>query len=189
MAYLSQEALEAIGFAKLGRNVKISDKASIYEPEKMEIGDNARIDDFCVVSGRIVMGRNVYIGPFALVAGGTPGITFQDFATLAYHVQVFSQSDDYSGATMTNPTVPAAYKREVKKAVLIGKHSISGSGAIIGPGVTLAEGTALGAGTVVLVSTESWSIYVGSPAKKLRDRSCDLLQLEEKYLLSEQPNE
>lgn len=76
-----------MGFARLGRNVKISDKASIYEAEKMEIGDNSRIDDFCVVSGKIVMGRNVHIAPLCLVAGGNPGITFEDFSGLAYHVQ------------------------------------------------------------------------------------------------------
>src|SRR6056297_248318 len=100
MGYLSRPDLEAMGFAALGRNVKISEKASIYEPEKMEIGDNCRIDDFCVISGRIIMGRNVYIGPLCLVAGGAPGIVFEDFATLAYNAQVFSQSDDYSGTTM-----------------------------------------------------------------------------------------
>lgn len=185
MGYLTQDALEAMGFARLGKNVKISDKAAIYEPEKMEIGDNSRIDDFCVVSGKVVMGRNVYIGPFALVAGGTPGITFQDFATLAYHVQVFSQSDDYSGATMTNPTIPAKYKSEIKQPVCIGRHSIVGSGGIVGPGVSLAEGTSVGAGAVVLCSTEPWSVYVGTPARKLRDRSRDLLQMEKDYLHSD----
>jgi|TARA_B110000908_G_C10202033_1_gene425821 acetyltransferase-like isoleucine patch superfamily enzyme len=182
MGYLTQVALEALGFAWLGKNVKISDKASIYEPEKMEIGDNCRIDDFCVVSGRIVMGRNVYIGPLTLLAGGTSGITLKDFATLAYHVQVFSQSDDYSGATMTNPTIPALYKTQIKKPVCIGRHSIVGSGGIVGPGVSLAEGTSVGAGAVVLFPTEPWSIYVGTPAKKLRDRSRQLLQIEKKYL-------
>lgn len=185
MGYLTQDALEAMGFAQLGKNVKISEKASIYEPEKMEIGDYSRIDDFCVVSGRVVMGRNVYVGPFTLIAGGLPGITLQDFTTLAYHVQVFSQSDDYSGLTMTNPTVPAKYKSEIKKPVFIGRHSIVGSGGIVGPGVSLAEGTSIGAGAVILSSTEPWTIYVGTPARKLRERARDLLQLEAYYLQSE----
>ena len=185
MAYLSRDALEAMGFARLGRNVKISDKASIYDPEKMEIGDHCRIDDFCVVSGRIAMGRNVYIGPLCLVAGGTPGITFDDFTTLAYHAQVFSQSDDYSGATMANPTVPAAYKSETKEAVHLKRHSIVGAGGIVGPGVVLAEGTAVGTGGVVLRSTEPWSIYTGIPAMKLKDRRRELLTLEKDYLRSE----
>jgi acetyltransferase-like isoleucine patch superfamily enzyme len=182
VAYLSQQALETMRFARLGRNVKISDKASIYEPEKMEIGDHCRIDDFCVVSGRIVMGRNVYIGPLCLVAGGGPGILFEDFTTLAYHAQVFAQSDDYSGATLTNPTVPAAYKSEIKEAVCLKRHSIVGAGGIVCPGVVLEEGTSVGTGGVVLRSTEPWSIYAGVPAVKLKDRRRDLLGLEEAYL-------
>ena len=186
MAYLADDALHAMGFAELGNNVKISDKAAIYGAEKIRIGDNSRIDDFCVVSGRISMGRNVYIGPLCLVAGGEPGITFEDFTTLAYHAQVFSQSDDYSGATMTNPTVPSAYKSEIKEAVRLERHSIVGAGGIVGPGVTLAEGTSVGTGGVVLRSTEPWTIYAGVPAVKLKDRRRDLLSLEKNYLRSEQ---
>lgn len=185
MPYLSQESLETMGFARLGRNVKISEKASIYEPEKMEIGDNSRIDDFCVVSGRIVMGRNVYVGAFCLIAGGTPGITFDDFTTLAYHVQVFSQSDDYSGATMTNPTVPADYKSEIKQPVHLKRHSIVGAGGVVLPGVVLEEGTSVGAGSVLVKSTDAWTIYAGVPAVRLRDRRRDLLSLERSYLRDE----
>ena len=185
MAYLSETDLEAMGFAALGRNVKISDKASIYMPEQMSIGDNCRIDDFCVVSGRITMGRNVYIGPLSLVAGGSPGITFGDFVTFAWRTQVFSQSDDYSGETMTNPTVPARYKAEIKKAVHVGRHSIVGAGSIIGPGVQLAEGTSVGAASLVLRDTDPWSIYVGNPARRLKNRDRSLLAHEAAYLAGE----
>lgn len=185
MPYLSREALEEMGFASLGRNVRISDRAAIYEPGQMEIGDNSRIDDFCVVSGRLKIGRNVYIGPGGLIAGGTPGIVFDDFVTLAYHVQVFTQSDDYSGRTMTNSTVPARYKAEIKQAVHLGRHSILGAGSIVMPGATLAEGTALGAASLVLYPTEPWGLYVGNPARRLRDRHRDLLELEAQYLTQE----
>lgn len=182
MGYLNRSELEAMGFASLGSNVKISEKASIYEPEKMEIGDNCRIDDFCVVSGRIVMGRNVHIAPGCLVAGGSPGVTLSDFCGLAYHVQVFAQSDDYNGSTMTNPTVPAGFKAEIKEPVLIGRHTIVGSGAVITPGVALGEGTAIGALALVLRPTEPWSVYAGVPAKFIKSRSQDLLKLEKLYL-------
>ena len=37
-----------------------------------------------------------------------------------------AQSDDYSGRTMTNPTVAAKYKHETEAAVRIGRHSILG---------------------------------------------------------------
>lgn len=187
MAYLTESQLRAMGFASLGAHVKISDKAAIYGAEQMQIGDHSRIDDFCVVSGRVTIGRNVHIAPFCLVAGGIPGITLDDFAGLAYRVCVFAQSDDYSGASMTNPTVPARYKAERHAAVQIGRHCIVGAGAVIAPGVVLGDGTAVGAASLVLHPTEAWTVWVGVPARKLKDRSRDLLTLERAYLSQDKP--
>lgn len=110
MAFLLEQSLVEMGFRKLGRGVKISDKASIYNPEHMEIGDYTRIDDFCVLSGRVSIGRNVHIAVFCNIAGGELGVCMEDFSGLAYGCHVFSQSDDYSGCTLTNPTVPDIYK-------------------------------------------------------------------------------
>lgn len=183
MAYYTQEELEKMGFKYIGDNVKISDKASIYDCEKIEIGDNSRIDDFCVISGKINIGNNVHIAPFCLVAGGEKGIIFESFTGLAYHVQIFTQSDDYSGESMTNPTIPKKYKKEVKKEVILKKHAIVGAGSIILPGVTLEEGTSVGAMSLVRKSTIPWSIYLGNPAKKLKNRSKKLLDFEKEYMI------
>lgn len=182
MSYLNERELSKFGFKYTGKNVKISDKASIYQPELMEIGDNSRIDDFCVLSGKISIGENVHIAPFCLVAGGEKGIVFEDFSGLAYQVQVFTQSDDYSGASLTNPTVPDKYKNEVKKSITIGRHVIVGAGSVVMPGADLAEGTSVGALSLIRKPTEPWSIYIGNPAKKVKDRSKDLLVLESSYL-------
>lgn len=182
MAYLTREQLEAMGFKSLGKNVKISDKASIYEASKMSIGDNTRIDDFCVISGQVTLGKYVHIAPLCLVAGGELGVEMEDFSGLAYHVQVFSQSDDYSGATLTNPTVPGEFKSERKARVTLGRHVIVGSGSVIFPGVHLAEGCSVGALALVAKSTEPWGIYVGNPARRVKERKRDLLELEQKLL-------
>jgi acetyltransferase-like isoleucine patch superfamily enzyme len=186
MAFLSRDQLEALGFKHLGRNVRISDKAAIYNFDQIEIGDHSRIDDFCVVSGKVRIGRNVHIAVFCNVAGGTEGIVFEDFSGLAYGCHVFTQSDDYSGRTLTNPTVPARYKRETKKAIHIGRHCIVGTNSLIFPGVTLAEGTSVGALSMVTKSTEEWSVYFGNPAKRLKARKRDLLDLEREYLASDE---
>ena len=53
MAYLTEEQLQSMGFKFLGDEVKISDKASIYNCDQIEIGDYSRIDDFCLLSGKI----------------------------------------------------------------------------------------------------------------------------------------
>lgn len=185
MAYLDRTALEAMGFSALGRNVRISDKASIYDAGQIRIGDNSRIDDFCVISGRVTIGRNVHVAPFCLLAGGTAGIELEDFAGLAYRVTIFAQSDDYSGRTMTNPTVPAAYKSELRQAVRLGRHVIVGAGGTICPGVDLGDGSAVGAGSLVLKSCPPWTILAGSPARRLKVRRQDLLRLEAEYLAAE----
>lgn len=182
MAFLSLDQLKAYGFKKLGKNVRISEKASIYNPEFMEIGDNSRVDDFCVLSGRISIGRNVHIAVFCNVAGGSEGIVFEDFSGLAYGCHVMTQTDDYTGRTLTNPTVPAKYKKETKRRVHIGRHCIVGTSSIIFPGVTLQEGTSVGAMSMVTKSTEPWTVYFGIPAKRLKSRKQDLLDLEREYL-------
>jgi acetyltransferase-like isoleucine patch superfamily enzyme len=186
MAYYTEEQLQFLGFKQIGKNVKISDKASIYNCEEIEIGDNSRIDDFCVISGKVKIGRNVHITPMCLVAGGEKGIIFEDFTTIAYGVQIFTQSDDYSGQTMTNSTIPKEYKNEYMKEIILKKYSIVGAGSIIMPGVVLAEGTSVGAMSLILKSTEPWGIYVGNPIKRLKNRKKDLLELEKEYLKNEE---
>lgn len=185
MAFLSDKQLEEMGFKKLGANVRISDKASIYDANQIEVGDNSRIDDFCVISGKVTIGRNVHIAVFCNVAGGSKGVILEDFSGLAYGCQVFSQSDDYSGRTLTNPTVPEEYKREIKKTVRIGRHCIVGTNSLVFPGVTLSEGTSVAALSMVKKSTEPWSVYSGIPAKRIKERKRDLLELEKEYLLRE----
>lgn len=182
MAYYSDAELQQLGFKHLGKNVKISTKASIYNADQIEIGDHSRIDDFCIISGRIVIGAYCHITPQCLVAGGKPGIFFADFCTLAYGVKVFAQSDDYSGATLTNSLIPTRFKGETFLSVHLHRHVIVGAGAIIFPGVEVAEGCAIGAMTLVTQSTQPWGIYVGNPARRVKDRKQDLLQLEAQFL-------
>lgn len=182
MAFLSEIQLSAMGFKSLGKNVRVSDRASIHNATEIEIGDHSRIDDFCVLSGKISIGRNVHVAVFCNLAGGSEGIVMDDFSGLAYGCHVFTQSDDYSGRSMTNPTVPARYKTETKKPVYVGRHCIVGTSSLIFPGVRLAEGTSVGAMSMVTKSTEEWSVYFGIPAKRLKERHRELLKLEAEYL-------
>lgn len=186
MAYLTEEQLQSMGFKSVGENVKVSDKASIYNPETIMLGDHSRIDDFCVVSGNVSISRYCHITPMCLVAGGVPGITLSDFCTLAYGVKVFAQSDDYSGRTMVNSLVPQKFKNEYLAKVLLEKQVIVGAGSVIFPGVTIREGCAVGAMTLVNKSTQSWGIYAGNPARRIKDRKQDLLELETEFLNEKQ---
>ena len=169
-------------FAEVGENVLISTRAVFYETEKMHIGDNSRIDDFCLITGRVTLGRNVHLTAYTHVAGGRPGVTFGDFATCAYACHILTQSDDYSGSTMTNSTVPRQFKSETLRAVRIGRHAILGTGTIVLPGCDVGDGVSTGAGTVVTNPLDDWTIYVGQPARAIGPRSRSLLDLEAEYL-------
>ncbi len=182
MAYLSRDELEQLGFRSLGRNVRISNKAALYDAGQITIGDHSRIDDFCIISGNVTIGAYCHVTPMCLIAGGKPGVHIADFCTLAYGVKIFSQSDDYSGESMTNSLIPKKYKNEIFSEVSIEKHTIVGAGSIIMPGVLLQEGTAVGAMTLVTRSTEPWGIYTGVPARRRRDRSRNLLQLTDQFM-------
>jgi acetyltransferase-like isoleucine patch superfamily enzyme len=119
------------------------------------------------------------------LAGGSAGVTFDDFSGCAYGCHVLTQSDDYSGAALTNPTVPQHFKNETFSAVRIGRHAILGTGTIVLPGSDIGDGVSTCAGTVVTKPLAEWTVYVGQPARAVGSRSRQLLNLEAKYLAEE----
>lgn len=183
MSFYTEDELVALGFKQLGKNVLLSKKASIYNPSKISIGNNTRIDDFVVISagvGGVDIGSNVHIAVYTSLIG-TGKIYLSDFSNISSRVSIYSSNDDYSGLTMTNPTIPSAFKNVVSESVFIGRHVIVGSGSIILPGLKLDEGVAVGALSLITKSCEKWSIYAGNPAKKIKERYKDLLKLEIDY--------
>lgn len=181
MAWRLDDEVRAM-FDQVGENVLVSTRAVFYEPKKMRIGDNSRIDDFCLLSGSVSVGRNVHLTAYTHIAGGAPGVVLGDFSTCAYGCHILTQSDDYSGLTMANSTVPRRFKNESFAAVRIGKHAILGTGTIVLPGCDVGDGVSTGAGTVVTKPLEEWTIYVGQPARAVGPRSKQLLQFEADYL-------
>jgi acetyltransferase-like isoleucine patch superfamily enzyme len=185
MPFLSAAELNALNFKYVGENVRLSSLASFDKPHLMSFGDNSRVDDFCALSGSITLGRNVHIAVMNSLTASEAPIQLSDFSGLAFGCKLFSSSDDYSGQTLTNPTVPARYKKITHGAISLGKHVIVGTNTIIFPGVDIAEGCAIGANSLVNKSTEPWGIYLGSPARRIKDRSKELLDYENQYLSEE----
>lgn len=186
MAMLSREAIEALGFASVGESVQLSDRASFYGAARITLGNNVRIDDFCVLAagvGGIVIGDYVHIAVSSSLIGSGK-ITMSDFSGISSRVSIYSSSNDYSGATLTNPTVPSEYAGVTHADVFLGKHVIVGSGSVILPGVTLEEGVAVGALSLVHKRCEAFCIYAGNPARRIKGRKRDLLELERLFLAS-----
>lgn len=180
MPILSRGEVERLGFASVGDNVNISDRASFYNCANISIGNNVRIDDFCVLSagvGGISIGNYIHVAVYASLIGAGK-ITLSDFSNISSRVSIYSSSDDYSGVTMTNPMVPSQFTGVTNADVFVGRHVIVGSGSIILPGVVMEEGVAVGALSLVEQNCSAFCIYAGIPAKKIKNRMRTLLELE-----------
>lgn len=178
MAYYSEKKLKKLGIGKLGVNVKISEKVSIYFPEMISIGDNVRIDDYVCLSGEIIIGNNVHIANLCTLTASNNVISMGDFSGLAFGVHIFASSDDYSGLSMTNPTVSADFKNVKMSNVTLGRHVTVGANSVIFPGSIIEEGCAIGSLSLVNSNLTSWGIYAGIPAKRIKERSMKIIELE-----------
>lgn len=184
MAMLTREAIETLGFASVGENVQLSDRASFYGASRIALGNNVRIDDFCVLSagvGGISIGQHVHIAVYSSLIGAGK-ITLSDFCNISSRVAIYSSNDDYSGVTMTNPTVHSEYTGVTHADVFLGKHVIVGCGSVILPGVTLETGVAIGALSLVTKSCKEFGIYAGNPARRIKERKRGLLELEQRFM-------
>lgn len=178
--FYTLDELKEIGLASYGENVFISRRCSIYGANRIKIGSNVRIDDFCVLSageGGIEIESHVHIAVYTSLIGKGK-ISIDDFTNISSKVAIYSSNDDYSGAFMTNPMVPEQYTNVTHGDVVLGKHVIVGSGAIVLPNVVLADGVCIGALSLVASNCEEFGVYVGVPAKKVKQRKTNLLELE-----------
>lgn len=177
--FYSEDELKELGLKNYGKNVLISRNAILYNPAQLEIGSNVRIDDFATVSGKVVLHDYIHIAQFCSLYGGSEGIYMEDFTGLSSKSIIYATSNDYSGDSMTNPMVPSKYKTTDKNAaVRLCKHVVVGCMSVILPGVIIGEGSSVGAMSLCAKSLEPWGVYGGIPAKKLRERSRHLLELE-----------
>jgi acetyltransferase-like isoleucine patch superfamily enzyme len=180
--YLTETELKDHGFRRLGKNVRIHNRASVYGTENVSIGDNVRIDDFSIIiaTGQVEIGSYVSIPNFCYL-GATFGVVLEDFVTLAPGVKIFTASDDYSGERLTGPVVPRELTGGKSGRVILRRHVIIGAASVILPACTIEEGCSVGALSLVVRSLEPWGVYAGIPVTRLKERSKKLLGLEKSF--------
>lgn len=176
--FLTNDQLFVMGFKHIGQNVKISDKAVFYNIGEISVGDNSRIDDFAILSGReIKIGRYVHIACFAQIVGqGT--VIMEDYSAISAKVCIFSSTDSYSGEYMTNPCTPEHVRNTRHGLVYLGRHVVVGAGSIILPDVSLSHGCAVGALSLVNTCFGDNNIIAGIPARYRGTRDKNIYELE-----------
>jgi galactoside O-acetyltransferase len=174
--FYSDDELCGLNFLSIGKNVSISRNASFYDISKISIGNNVRIDDFCILSGKISIGNYVHISAYNALYGGA-GIIIKDFCGLSPRCCLFSRSDDFSGNYMISPMVPNNLTNVKSGSIILENFVQLGTNSVIMPGITCQEGSVTGALTFVDSNLDPWSINCGIPSKKIKNRNKKLLQL------------
>ena len=187
-SFYNEDELRALGFALLGGNVLISKKCSIYNPEKISIGSNVRIDDFCLLSGDITIGNYVHISAFSCLYGRF-GIKIGNFCGISPRCSLFSASDDFSGEFMISPMVKDEHINLKTGVITLENYSQIGANSILMPAVTIKEGAVCAAFSFVKTSLESWSMNKGIKEKKYKDRRKNVKFLAEKFYKNEVAND
>lgn len=98
-SFYTEEELKGLGFRHIGNGVCISRKASIYGAQNISLGDHVRIDDFCILSGRIEIGSYVHVAAYTALYGGSDGIFIEDS-------QTFPPASASTASVMTIPARP-----------------------------------------------------------------------------------
>ena len=132
---------------KIGSNPDISFGFYVDRPEGVVIGNNCFLNHFVHLhngndkSATIVFGNDVYIGPEAR------------FICASHEI-----GDEKKRAG-----------RNKYGSIIVEDGVWIGASATILPGITIARGVIIGAGAVVTKSTEPNGLYLGVPAKRVRD--------------------
>uniref|UniRef100_A0A7V3E740 Putative colanic acid biosynthesis acetyltransferase n=1 Tax=Ignavibacterium album TaxID=591197 RepID=A0A7V3E740_9BACT len=138
--------LRVILLKLFGSKIKI--KCMFFGSSKIHRPWDLEIDQYVTIGPRV----NIY--NLSHVKIGKNTIISQD-------VYICGGTHDY-----TNSRLPL-----VRKEIIIGNDVWIGAGAFIGPGVKIGNGVVIGARTVLVKDADPWSIYVGNPAKKIKERT------------------
>jgi putative colanic acid biosynthesis acetyltransferase WcaF len=127
--------------AKMGKACHVYPRARIWAPWNLACGDVAAIADEAVI-----------YNPERIVLGSHSTISQQAYLCGATH--------DYN-----DPRFPL-----VAAPIDIGAYAWICARATVQPGVNVAEGAVLGLGSVATRDLEPWSVNVGIPARKIKER-------------------
>ncbi|KAA6340154.1 putative acetyltransferase [termite gut metagenome] len=153
----------------IGKNTIIEANVSFHTiyGGKIRIGKNCEIRrgcQFLTYGGDIFIGNNSSVNPYTIVYG-QGDIKVGNYVRIAAHCILIPSNHIFSDIN-----IPICMQGLINKGIIIEDDVWIGCGVRILDGVTIEKGCVIGAGSVVTHSTVPYSVYVGIPAKKIKDR-------------------
>jgi len=132
-----------------GARVRLWAKSKLVIGKKFYIGRDSSIEADCVIGDYVIMGNKV----------GIIGRYDHHYQQAGMPIRMASQIRD-----------PDYNWKGLDQLTIIGDDVWVGYGSTILGGVKIGKGSIIAAGSLVTKDVESYSIYGGSPAKKIKDR-------------------
>ena len=110
------------------------------------------------------IGKYTYVGPFCIVKKARIG----NYSSIAPSVSIGGMEHDYTAYSTSTFLSPISIDDE--KETTIGDDVWIGTNTTIKQGVKIGDGAVIGANSLVLKDVEPYSIYIGSPARRLKLR-------------------
>lgn len=123
-SYYTSDQLRQFGFARVGEDCWIARNCTIMGLENISLGDHVRIDGYTsliATRGSLRIGSHVHLCSGCMI-GARGGVDLGDFSSLSHGVRLLSATDDFSGRSMTNSTLPEALVDVTAAPIIIGRY-------------------------------------------------------------------
>jgi acetyltransferase-like isoleucine patch superfamily enzyme len=155
-------------FASIGDNVVIEAGALVLEAGSIHIGSNVYIGHYAILrgyrGGELKIGNDTWIGQLCYI-NSAGGVDIGSRVGIGPAVKIMSSEHAEEGRNIPVLLCDLEFAR-----VRIEDDCDIGMGAIVLPGVTVGRGSIVGAGAVVTRDVEPYTVVVGVPARKIRER-------------------
>lgn len=138
------------------------------------IHESAYIHPLAAVTGNVIIGKDVYIGPGAAIRGDWGGIIIEDGCNVQENCTIHM----FPGITVRLENSAHIGHGAVIHGARIGRNCLIGMNSVVMDNVVLEEECIVGALSLVTADShfEKRSLIVGNPGKKIRDVSDEMIQ-------------
>jgi len=138
------------------------------------VHETAFIHPQASVTGNVIIGKNVYVGPGAAIRGDWGQIIIEDGCNIQENCTIHM----FPGVTVLLKEAAHIGHGAIIHGAIIGRNSLVGMNAVIMDNVQLGDECIVGALSFIKADSvfENRSLIVGNPAKKIKEVSDEMIQ-------------